>query len=107
VIHAYLIGRIAADTGSVVTAPEDLIATPLHADSTSTSRSVAHEGLMRELIRSEILRAGLEPTGDVAHCHRLEREVRAGSSWARYRAILGRYDLPRSNARAAVGEPSH
>lgn len=87
VIHSLLTGRMggAAD-GSVPVAGDEV--------------------QMRELIRSEMLRAGVEPFGDPAHCQRIESEVRAGGSWARYRAILGRYDLPApiasESARAAA-----
>ena len=57
------------------------------------AQGVEDEALMQELIRSEMLRAGVEPFGDCADRERIEKEVRAGGSWARYRVILGRYDL--------------
>lgn len=67
---------------------------------------VADEALMRELIRSEMLRAGAEPSGDPVERERIESGVRAGGSWARYRAILGRYHLPLAVADCPSASPS-
>jgi hypothetical protein len=58
-----------------------------------TGKAREEETLMRELIRSEMLRAGVEPFEDVASFATMQDEVRAGSCWDRYRAILRRYDL--------------
>jgi hypothetical protein len=48
---------------------------------------------MRELIRCEMRRAGVNPATDTAQCQLIESEARTGRSWDRHRAILCRYDL--------------
>lgn len=78
VVHALLTGRTAAD---------------MHG-----------KRPMRELIRSEMLRAGVNSSDDAAACQRIEHEAHSGRSWDRHRAILSRYDLPQPVARTAVGQ---
>ena len=78
VVHALLSGRTAAD---------------MHG-----------KAPMRELIRSEMLRAGINSSEDAAASQRIEHEVRTGRSWDRHRAILSRYDLPQPAARTPVGQ---
>jgi hypothetical protein len=70
VVHALLTGRTAAELDPFV-------------DRT----------MMRELIRSEVLRAGCNPSADVSDRRRIEAEVHAGKCWDRHRSILCRHDL--------------
>ena len=74
VVHALLTGRTAAD--------------------------VDEKTVTRGLIRSEMLRAGIN-AADVADCQRIENEARTGKSWDRHRAVLSRYDLPHRHRTAA------
>jgi hypothetical protein len=70
-----------------------------------TGRTAADDHAhLRELIRTEMLRAGLSPSVDAADRQRIENEVHAGRGWDRHRAILSRYDLPQPLARSAMGQ---
>ena len=68
-----------------------------------TGRTAAEVDAIGELIRCEMLRAGVNPSGNTADCQRIENEVRTGMSWDRHRAILCRYDLPTPVSRVAIG----
>jgi hypothetical protein len=70
------------------------------------ARHDTDELLIQELLRSEMLRAAIEASGDAADRQRVENEVRSGKSWDRHRAILSRYDLPAPLAADAVGTPN-
>ena len=59
---------------------------------------------VRELVRSELLRAGIRPSVDGSDRQRIEQEVRAGRSWDRHRAILSRYELPQRLPRSVIGQ---
>jgi hypothetical protein len=90
VIHAVLTGRTAAD---------------VHAEEqVNTARSMRGKALTLELIRSEMLRAGIERTVDVAGCQRIENEVRTGKSWERHRVILSRHQLPQPVSTGSIGQ---
>jgi hypothetical protein len=69
-----------------------------------TAAEMDGQSPMRELIRSEMLRAGVKSSDDVAACQRIEHECRTGKSWDRHRAILSRYDLPQPVSRTAIGQ---
>lgn len=62
------------------------------------------EPLIQEHIRSEMLRAGLDPYRDAAELQRFETEVRTGKSWLRQRALLDRYQLSAFPLPDAAGE---
>ena len=86
VMHAVLTGRTAGQVHAVETI------------------KAADRAVVQELIRSEMLRAGVDPSGDAAECQRIENECRAGKSWERHRTILGRYELPAPISQNAIGE---
>jgi len=107
VIHALLTGRTAAEMHAAEKgSTSEGIQTSDPRSPSKSGPSSSEAMLMRELIRCEMLRAGVDPVVDAAEGQRIVKEVRRGTSWDRHRAILFRHQLLTPIAGDAIGELS-